>query len=153
MNKQSRQPVLVLHAARSCSVPALLIVPNMHGADSRILICCNPFVMDGNTDATNCRSREKSGALAFALVLRSNEEDVWAGSHAGKDPDACAWSGVGQHRHGGRTEQKAACLLALYAVEQSASRITDWLSVLSGHQLCRGQKSRTQRRQAGGHTW
>jgi uncharacterized protein (DUF924 family) len=52
---------------------------------------------------SNLWSKEITGAVAFALVLQRNAQNVWKGSDAGKDTDARARFSMGQHCHGGRS--------------------------------------------------
>src|SRR5215216_4909474 len=87
-------------------------------------------------------NREESGAVAFALVLHHDAQDVWQGFDAGEATDAAAGNGLGRHRDGGGTRAETESLIAVCAVGEGADRRAHRVSVLSGHQFCRWQKSR-----------
>ncbi len=93
-------------------------------------------------DEQDFGDREESGAVALALVLHHDAQDVWQGLDAGEATDAFAGDGLGQHRDGGGARAEAKSLVAVCSAREGADRRARRLSVLSGHQLCRRQKSR-----------
>src|SRR5918996_4789795 len=94
---------------------------------------------------SNLWSGEKTGAVAFALVLRHNAQDVRERSYAGESADAVAWPSVGRCRDGSWSRPQTTYLVALYPIGTSPRRGTHRLPVLNRHQFCRGQKSRFKR--------
>src|SRR4030095_3765741 len=93
---------------------------------------------------SNFRVREERCSVASTLVLRSDAQDVRKGFYAGEDPDALARSGVGRDRDGSRSRPETTCLVSLHSTWKNPRRGAHRLSVLSRHQFCRGQKSRTE---------
>ena len=59
-------------------------------------------------DEQDFRDREESGAVALALVLHDDAQNVWQRPDAGEDADACAGFGLGQRWDGSRTGREAA---------------------------------------------
>ena len=88
-------------------------------------------------DGTN---REEAGALAFALDVHGNEKDVRQGPYTGQDADATARVGVGGRGDGSRVGQEEAGVAASRPVGEGSDGVSSGMSVLSGYQLCRGQK-------------
>ena len=93
-------------------------------------------------DEQDFRVREESGAVALALVLHHDAQDVWQGFDAGEATDAAAGNGLGQHRDGSRAREESESVVAVYSTREGADCRAHWVSVLSGHQLCRWQKGR-----------
>ena len=87
-------------------------------------------------------NREESGAVALALVLHHDAQDVWQRFDAGEATDAAAGNGLGQHRDGSRAREKAEGVVAVCSARKGANRRARRMSVLSGCQFCRRQKSR-----------
>lgn len=87
------------------------------------------------------RFRKEAGSLAPTLVLRRDEEDVRQGTDAGEDADASAWTCMGRHTDGSVPGKETARLAPVRATGDGAYGSESWVSVLSGHQFCRGQKS------------
>src|SRR6185436_9806042 len=61
-------------------------------------------------------SREETSAVALALVLYNDAQDVWQRSDASEATDARARARVGRHRDGGRAGQKTSRVAAVYSV-------------------------------------
>src|ERR1044071_1955303 len=76
-------------------------------------------------------NREESGAVALALVLHHDAEDVWQGFDAGEATDAAAGNGLGQHRDGSRAWAEAESVVAIYSAREGADGCKDRMSVLS----------------------
>src|SRR5207244_6622935 len=95
---------------------------------------------------SNFRLGEKTGAVAFAVVLRSDAQDVRKRSYSGETADARARTRLGRHRHGSRSRPQTASLPALYSIGKNTHRGAHRLSLLNRHQFCRGQKSWPERR-------
>src|SRR6185369_10577066 len=93
-------------------------------------------------DEQDFRVREKSGAMASALVLHNHAQGVWQGSYARQDADEAAGAGLGRHRDGGGTVSETQSVIAVYSTRESPHGCARGLSVLSRHQFCRWQKSR-----------
>jgi hypothetical protein len=92
-------------------------------------------------DEQDFRVREESGAVAPALVLHHDAQDVWQGSNAGQATDAGARVGLGQHRDGSGAGAKAESFVEVYSTGEGAHGFACRMSVLSRHQFCRWQKS------------
>src|SRR6185369_14960487 len=71
-------------------------------------------------DEQDFRVREKSGALASALVLYRDAQDVWEGFDAGQATDATAWPRLGWYRDGSRAGPEAQSFVAVYSTRESA---------------------------------
>ena len=82
-------------------------------------------------DEQDFGDRKESGAVAFALVLHHDAQDVWQGFDAGEATDAAAGNGLGQHRDGSRARSEAESVVAVYSAREGADRRADWVSVLS----------------------
>ena len=89
-------------------------------------------------------NREESGAVALALVLHHDAQDVWQRFDAGEAADAAAGNGLGQHRDGSRTRAEAESVVAFCSAREGADRRAGRMSVLSGREFCRWQKSRVE---------
>ena len=76
-------------------------------------------------------NREESGAVALALVLHHDAQDVWQGSDAGEATDAAAGNGLGQHRDGSRARSETESVVAVYSAREGADGCKDRMSVLS----------------------
>ena len=76
-------------------------------------------------------NREESGAVALALVLHHDAQDVWQGFDAGEATDAAAGNGLGQHRDGSRARAEAESVVAVYSAREGADRCSYRVSVLS----------------------
>ena len=87
--------------------------------------------LNGRFDEQDFRVREESGAVASALVLHDDAQDVWQGSNAGQATDAAAGNGLGQHRDGSRTGAKAESFAEVYSIGEGAYGFARWVSVLS----------------------
>src|SRR5262249_44280252 len=92
-------------------------------------------------DEQDFRVREKSGAVAPALVLHDHAQDVWKGFDAGQATNATARVGLGQYCDGSRARPEAESFAAVYSTRESADGRARRVSVLSRHQFCRWQKS------------
>src|SRR5215470_272493 len=88
---------------------------------------------------------EKSGAVASALVLWGDAQNVRKRPYAGEDTDALARPRLGRHSHGSRGGAKTACFSALLSIGKNPRSRSYRVSVLSRRQFCRGQKSRSER--------
>ena len=75
--------------------------------------------------------REESGAVALALVLHDDAQDVWQRPDAGENADACARIGLGQHRDGSWVGPKAESVSTVYSAWESANGVACRMSVLS----------------------
>jgi len=82
-------------------------------------------------DEQDFRVREESGAMAPALVLHDDAQDVWQGSNAGQATDAIAGNGLGQHRDGSGTGAQAESFVEVYSTGEGAHGFACWVSVLS----------------------
>ena len=84
--------------------------------------------------------------MASALVLRRNVQNVWERSYAGEGPDALSrpfiWGGIVMK---GALGRKRLVSLRYIQLGRIRRRSAHRLSVLNGHQFCRGQKSRPER--------
>ena len=76
-------------------------------------------------------NREESGAVALALVLHHDAQDVWQGFDAREATDAAAGNGLGQHRDGSRARAEAESVVAVYSAREGADGCKDRMSVLS----------------------
>ena len=82
-------------------------------------------------DEQDFRNREESGAVALALVLHHDAQDVWQGFDAGQATDASAGNGLGQHRDGSGPRAEAESVVEIYSTGESSHRFACRVSVLS----------------------
>src|SRR5262245_24778406 len=75
-----------------------------------------------NQHGSYFRIRKERGAVASALVLHHDAQDVRQGSDAGENADACAGDRLGIDRHGSRPGPQASRLSVLSNWERSAPR-------------------------------
>src|ERR1051326_965599 len=59
-----------------------------------------------SVDESNQGTGKEGSAVASALVLYHDAQDVWQGSDAREDADACAEIGLGRHRNGSGTRRE-----------------------------------------------
>jgi hypothetical protein len=89
--------------------------------------------LEGITNGSNFRIGETASALAFALVLQSDAQDVRHGSYPGKAPDARPGTRLGKHRYGGRPRPEATLIVTLYSIGESADSGASRLPILNRH--------------------
>ena len=82
-------------------------------------------------DEQDFRVREESGAVASALVLHDDAQDVRQGFDARQATDATAGDGLGQHRNGSGTGTQAESFVEVYSTGEGAHGCARWVSVLS----------------------
>ena len=82
-------------------------------------------------DEQDFGDREESGAVALALVLHHDAQDVWQGFDAGEATDAAPRNGLGQHRDGSRAWSEAESVVAVYSAREGADRSAHRVPVLS----------------------